>query len=158
VGRNFVTAADWNGDRVPDLFFVSGWGGDISVAFGPFNEKDRIVLSHKICLKPQGTVILVAVADWNGDGKPDLIVHQKRESGQLGIYWYQNVGSTHDPKLAEGQLLVNSHDELVRAFCVCDWTDDGRLDLVVTRDELLPGTAENQSGKWQGSVWLYSRE
>ena len=159
VGRNFLTAADWNGDGMPDLFYVSSWGGIIFVAFGPFNGKEQIVLSHEILLRSQGYVIQVAVGDWCGDGKPGLIVHQKRENGELGIYWYKNVGSTRDPELAEGQLLVKTpYDEHVRGFCVCDWTGDGRLDVVVTRDKLLPDTPEHKGGRWQGAVWLYPRE
>ena len=76
---SFVTAADWNGDGVPDLLIRGGNG--ILVALGPFKENEPIALSHEIDFAPKGFVLDFAVADWDRDGKPDLLVRQVFPNG-----------------------------------------------------------------------------
>jgi hypothetical protein len=152
---------------VPDLLCVGPYGEGISVALGPFKENEPITLSHKIDFKPKGSILDFAVADWDRDGKPDLLVRQliPGYGGKEGIYWYKNLGGARLPKLAEGKLLVdekslvgeNSSRAYVTGFCVCDWNGDGWPDLIVTRDELPPGSPDG-SGRWRASVWIYLRQ
>jgi hypothetical protein len=72
--ESFVTAVDWNGDGVPDLLCLAPKGEGILVALRPFKENEPIPLSHKIEFTPKGHVWDSAVADWDRDGKPDLLV------------------------------------------------------------------------------------
>lgn len=145
---SFVTAADWNGDGVPDLLWLAPaaqWQQGIQVAYGPFQENEPIGPAHEIDFTPKGYVLDFAVANWDRDGKPGLLVRQKLPNpyGKEGIYWYKNVGGAGRPKLAEGKLLMgeaalgvqNSSDAStkVEGFCVCDWNGDGWPDLIVTR-------------------------
>jgi hypothetical protein len=169
VGAGFVTAADWNGDGVPDLLVRQGLGGGILVALGPFKANDPIALSHEIDFTPKGFVLDFAVADWDRDGKPDLLVRQvfQDREGKTGIYWYRNLGGAGLPKLAEGKLLVgeesvvgeiSSHIIRVGGFCVCDWNGDGWPDLIVTRDKLVRPNGDGRPEEWRGTVWVYLRE
>jgi hypothetical protein len=160
MGGSFVTAADWNGDGVPDLLIRQGLGNGILVALGPFKENEPIALTHEIDFTPKGYVADFAVADWDRDGKPDLLVLQVflDGNGKNGIYWYKNLGGAGLPKLAEGKLLVEiSSDMQVQGFCVCDWNGDGWPDLIVTRDVYFPATPDGKQ-HWRGTVWLYLRE
>ena len=160
MGGSFVTAADWNGDGVPDLLMRAGLGNGILVALGPFKENEPIALSHAIDFAPKGFVLDFAVADWDRDGKPDLLVRQAflNGGGKYGIYWYKNLGGAGLPRLAEGKLLVEiSSDMHVQGFCVCDWNGDGWPDLIVTRDVYSPATPDGKQ-EWRGTVWLYLRE
>ena len=155
MGGSFVTAADWNGDGVPDLLMRGGNG--ILVALGPFKENEAIALSHEIDFTPRGFVRDFAVADWDRDGKPDLLVRQDMGNKQ-GIYWYKNLGGAGLPKLAEGKLLVEIPSDMhVQGFCVCDWNGDGWPDLIVTRDVYSPATPDGKQD-CRGTVWLYLRE
>ena len=156
----FVTAADWNGDGVPDLLMAAGLGSGILVALGPFKDNEPIALTHEIDFAPKGFVMDFAVADWDRDGKPDLLVRQEflNGNGKYGIYWYRNLGGAGLPKLAEGKLLVElPSGSVLGGFCVCDWNGDGWPDLIVTRDFLNPATPDGKQD-WRGTVWVYLRE
>ncbi|MEZ6057258.1 MAG: VCBS repeat-containing protein [Planctomycetaceae bacterium] len=67
------------------------------------------------------------IADWDGDGLPDLI------TGSFGgaVVWYRNQGQSKQPKFTEGQsfhdisIAYNSHPRIV------DFNQDGRLDLLL---------------------------
>jgi hypothetical protein len=154
-GLNVVTVADWNGDGVPDVLFAPSGNAGVYVAFGPFGDAKEIALSHEIVLKPRGTAFALAVADWDGDGKPDLLVGQTLEDKRRGIFWYRNLGGPEESKLAEGKLLVTdpSETDVIKGFCVCDWNSDGRLDLIVTREE-----RHKAPRPWRGAVWIYLRK
>jgi hypothetical protein len=159
-GLNVVTAADWNGDGTPDLLFAQGRNAGVFVAFGPFGDAKEIALSHEIRLNPRGTAFALAVADWDGDGKPDLLVVQTLEDKTRGIFWYRNLGGSEEPRLAEGKLLVAnpSETDVIKSFCVCDWNEDGRLDLIVTREARYQTPPGSGPWHWQGKVWVYMRE
>ena len=81
------------------------------------------------------------VADWDGDGLPDLIVG----CGDGSVMFYRNIGTAKEPKLDEGQVLIPpgsmeyDGDKIpktptrgVRAkVCVVDYNGDGLPDLLV---------------------------
>jgi FG-GAP-like repeat len=128
-------------------------------------ENEPIALSQEIDFTPkpagpgEGSVADFAVADWDQDGHPDLLVRQRLPDGKRGIYWYKNLGGPGLTKLAEAKLLVGDESLAdVRGFCVCDWNGDGWPDLIVTRDELVPGNTPDERGHWRGSVLVYLRE
>jgi hypothetical protein len=166
--RSFVTAADWDGDGVPDLLWRPGGNHGIGVALGPFTGKGPLELAHEVEFSPRPTTIDeavadFAVADWDRDGKPDLLVRLHLDGGKGGIYWYRNLGGPGLKNLARGELLL-SQDALegtspstrvVYGFCVGDWDGDGWPDLVGNRQDLTP---PEPSGKWRGSVWLHLRQ
>src|SRR5262249_3652692 len=82
-------------------------------------------------------------ADWDGDGRLDLIVGW----GDGSVVWYRNVGSRTEPKLAKGVPLLQrapwpNYDDnappsrdakpgVGAKVCVVDWNGDGYLDLLV---------------------------
>jgi hypothetical protein len=159
VGGSFVTAADWNGDGVPDVLVREGMGNGILVARGPFKENQPIALTHEIDFAPKAFVSDFAIADWDRDGKPDLLVRQVflDHGNKHGIYWYKNLGGAGLSKLAEGKLLLEFSSEHVTGFCVADWNGDSWPDLIVTRNDYPPATPDGNQA-CRGTVWLYLRE
>ena len=80
------------------------------------------------------------VADWNGDGKNDLLLGVRDGS----VLLYENVGERHAPKLAKGRQLVEPPQPgrqqpindvpnrgMGGSICVTDWDNDGKLDILI---------------------------
>jgi hypothetical protein len=73
----------------------------------------------------------VEVADWNGDGLPDILVGGERG----GIVWYPNRGTKEHPTFPYGKLMFTADGKpLDVGFSatplVIDWDGDGVQDLV----------------------------
>ena len=80
------------------------------------------------------------VADWDGDGKPDLVLGAYDGS----VVWFRNGGSRKEPKLGPARVLVppskNPGDDKSRRPgewgtrvrpAVVDWNGDGKPDLLI---------------------------
>jgi hypothetical protein len=80
-------------------------------------------------------------ADWDGDGRPDLVVGAEDGS----VVWFRNAGTAAQPRLEAPRPLVGKspvgwNDDSRRGpndwglrvkICVVDWDGDGRLDLLL---------------------------
>ncbi len=140
--------ADWNGDGKLDLLIGNYYGYVILMLNEGSREKPIFGAPEK--LQVEGKRIQVkkdagpCVADWDQDGKQDLLVGAQDGS----VQWYRNVGTNTKPQLAAPITLVQLPKGSIRAkVCVVDWNGDGRLDLLVG-DCSFP----------HGWVWLYLRK
>jgi hypothetical protein len=140
-----VFACDWNGDGALDLVMgnIDGHvqvalneGGSKTNAFG----KPQQVKFKSEAIKVNHGDSHPVVADWDNDGKPDLLVG----AGDGGVLWYRNVGSRKEPKFESARVLLDGITQPqgdgkpkggqrgYRAkICVTDWNGDGQLDLLV---------------------------
>jgi hypothetical protein len=158
-----VHAVDWDGDGDLDLL-VGDIGGNVYLI--P-NEGTAQAYSFgtEQQLKAGGKPLRVNgdagpfVADWDGDGKLDLLVG----AGDGSVSLFRNIGSPGDPELAAAEKLVAPGTTAfgadapaeprrgIRAkVCVTDWDGDGRLDLLVgdfatQKPQLPPATPEQQA-------------
>jgi hypothetical protein len=159
-----VYAADWDGDGDLDLI-VGDIGGNVYLVPNEGTAK-AYAFGKEQPLKAGGQSVKVQgdagpfVADWDGDGKPDLLVG----SGDGSVWFYRNTGTAKAPKLAAGKAILpatESHNgeagipkrptRGVRSkVCVADWNGDGRLDLLVgdfanQKPDLPEPTAEQKA-------------
>jgi hypothetical protein len=141
-----VFAFDWDGDGKLDLIIGTAGG---EVLFAPnvgtrtkpaFGEAKPLSAGGKPISIRYGDAAPV-VADWDGDGKPDLVVG----GGDGSVVWFRNEGTRREAKLAAAKVLVPpspspwSDDKArrpgewgVRARpAVVDWNGDGKLDLLI---------------------------
>jgi hypothetical protein len=73
----------------------------------------------------------VEVADWNGDGLPDILIGGERG----GIIWYPNAGTRTDPEFPYSKLMFTDDSKPLdvgfsASPLVVDWDGDGIQDLV----------------------------
>jgi hypothetical protein len=139
-----VHAFDWDGDGRLDLL-VGDIGGNVYFMRNESTDK-KLAFAKEQPLQAGGKALHVPgdagpfVCDWDGDGKPDLLVG----AGDGSVWFFRNIGTTKAPKLAAGvELLpataahfgVDAPKEPRRGIrakiCAVDWDGDGRLDLLV---------------------------
>jgi hypothetical protein len=138
-------AVDWDGNGTVDLLVGNDLG---EVYFIPNEGKGKEpAFGTPRRLEAAGQPITVSrdaapvAADWDGDGKLDLLVG----AGDGSVVWYRNMGTKHEPKLEAARTLIPKSplgwgdddkrgpgDWGMRAKpCVVDWNGDGRLDILL---------------------------
>ena len=135
-----VFAHDWDDDGDADLLLgcypnclVRNEGTRRKPVFG---DALPLILDEEPI--PSGLVVGPCVADWDGDGRADLLAGRKRD-----IVWYRNTGKEGQPEFQNPEILVPANDwsfgderqddqpGRYHAICVVDFNADGRLDLLL---------------------------
>jgi hypothetical protein len=142
--------ADWNADGLPDLLIGQNptmvWYRNVGTKSEPkFTEPEKIVPEEgRFPSRPSPYVI-----DWDGDGKKDLLVGSERPQ----VFFFRNVGTSEEPKLAKGvdlKLSGEGFNGSVRLrFDVTDWDGDGILDI------LAGNFHSTRRGGPGGNVWFF---
>lgn len=154
---------DWDRDGHTDLVIAYRGSWTFKVAPGPLaNKKDFKDFAWKSTELPPirgAQPIHFSFADWDGDGKVDLLVgvSRGRQPGRYRIYWFRNTSSTGPPHFAEAAPLLDvpSLWEL-HAFTVADGGRKGCPSLVVSVSKGWK-LAETGRGWWPeaSELWLY---
>jgi hypothetical protein len=121
----YVTVADLNGDKRPDLIVANRSGGTS-------NDKPSYVClndgngAFPVCtpLATQSATIIVA-ADLDGDGVIDLFVPH-RDGGRNMVFWNDGTGIFGAPP-----ALLGPAQSSIRAAAAADIDGDGAVDLIV---------------------------
>lgn len=153
---------DWDGDGLLDLIKAAGdwedYGWDMGFdetgdwTRGPLHgylwfhkntgTNEKPVYAEGIQLEADDSPIDVygnpcpCIADWDGDGDLDLICGEFRDE----FTYFENVGTTTNPRLAPGQPAMTRDGRLKIDLCMmnplpCDWNGDGQPDLVVGQED-----------------------
>jgi VCBS repeat protein len=128
IRQNSVRATDWDSDGKRDLL-----SGDTDGFIWLFRNRgetfatgDRLPVS----VTNRGGHVRLDVADWNNDGRRDLIV----ASGSGTVTVFLNGGTKRTPVLS-AQLTVPIQIGARASLLVCDWNNDGRKDLVLADEK-----------------------
>jgi hypothetical protein len=134
-----VHAFDWNGDGKLDLL-IGDIGGNVYLILNEGTKTNYVFGKETKLVSIQGGDAGPFVCDWDGDGKPDLLVG----SGDGSVMFYRNIGTRTEPKLDKPATLLppspvefgkDASAEPKRGIrskiWAADWNGDGRLDLLV---------------------------
>lgn len=128
--RSSPVAADWNGDGLMDLLLG---GVDGSLAY--YRQLDSGTLLRdpgpfRYVIAPGFALCKPNVADWNGDGKLDLLVGGA--SGKLSYFQQLDNGNLVEKKGLESPFSsFVAPGELEASPFGIDWDGDGDLDLLL---------------------------
>jgi len=118
-----IAAGDVDGNGQPDLVVASSGADDVIVLFNKGNSifSGRVSYSMVTGSSPYA----VALADVDGDGKPDMVV---ANSGAGNIAVLLNIGSG---RFAASTLYSTGAGSSPRAVALADVNNDGKIDIVV---------------------------
>ncbi len=132
VGRScYLTSADINGDGKPDLIFAAIGNSltGIITLLGNGDGTFGVPIISTIKVPPSNPEINLrpAVGDFNGDGKPDLVVADPLNGG---AYFLSGDGGGH---FAYGSTFSNSKYDTGRPTLAYagDFNGDGKLDILM---------------------------
>lgn len=141
-----VRGADFNGDGQLDLA-VAQFGYDQgSVSW--LERKGPREFQRHVLLDLSGA-INVAVADFNGDAKPDIValISQQWEE----IHLFENTGTGFTPRRIWGST---NEDYGSSGISVCDLNTDGRPDILFTNGDGFGPAVTPGPRPWHGVQWL----
>lgn len=149
------TAIDWTGDGHVDLI-VGDEDGRVALVEHTGATHDGLPVFHQPVYFQQqadtlkfGALATPYIADWNGDGRPDII--SGNTAGQIA--WFQNLSDGPDglPKWSAPELIVDSSTSApfrvmagpngsiqgpceakwgYTCFSLADWNGDGKQDVI----------------------------
>jgi len=147
---SWMTAVDWDDDGDLDIlvgtydgmiFLRRNEGTRVEPAYAPENEWVKV--GSKRLRVPEGEHASPVIADWDGDGRWDIITG----SSDGGVYCYRNIGKRSRPEFAPPLALVPRHvgigySELLDVdqeprpgirsqIAVVDFDRDGKLDVLL---------------------------
>jgi hypothetical protein len=128
----FVAVADFNGDGKPDLVVTNANDDNVSVLLNTTaaGASAPTFAAQETFFTGQGAAS-VAVADLNGDGKPDLIVADAI-SDLISVLLNTMAPGASIPSFSAQETFATGSEPF--SVAVADFNGDGKPDLVVTND------------------------
>jgi uncharacterized repeat protein (TIGR01451 family) len=146
-GWKVVGTADFNGDGQPDLVWQNETTGELTVWYMG-GEQGNTFLGWNYLSGPVAGWTVVAVADFNGDGHPDL-VWQNATTGQVTV-WYMG-GAQGNTFL--GWNYLSGTVPGWKVVGAADFNGDGTPDLIWQNDTARQVTVWYMGGA-QGETFL----
>lgn len=135
--RHQVLLADWNNDGHADLVVVQMSGTtsgatEVRVVSGA-SKFQPLLLHTAIPMGPTDARFVFSMADWNFDGRPDLVVIQKSgtASGRTEVRVLD--GASFLRRYLQETITPLGPTDACHAFSAADWNADGHPDMAVVQ-------------------------
>jgi hypothetical protein len=119
---------DWNNDGRKDLL-IGARSGEVSVFINKGTNQQPIFGGELILNNGSldvGYSSSPTMADWNGDGKKDLVVGN--QSGD--VFAFLNIGENYDPAFSLEGIATGIKVHRYATPFALDWNNDGKFDVV----------------------------
>jgi hypothetical protein len=134
-----IVAADFSGDGNPDIAFTDGTSSNVFVALGDGHGAFATATANALL----GAANDLTVADFNMDGKPDIMAAAPLAPGSVAAELVNTGGGTFAGVRSFGTEVPNG-----QAISGADYTGDGKPDLVMMASD---GTLISGIGNGDGS-------
>lgn len=129
---------DWNRDGITDNFIMSRW--HLELVNGQTGDTSQLTVGGSKWM--EDIFIRPFVCDWDGDNDPDLLIGQ--ESGHITF-----VENSSGILLKEKHIMQKNPN--VKSGCggvpsLCDWDNDGDIDIIVGTSAGFLELYENENG------------
>jgi hypothetical protein len=129
AGSYVLAVADFNGDGIPDLVVGNNYGGDSGTVTILLGNGDGAFTAAPATLTTIPPPISLVVADFNGDGIPDLaVLLQSPDSAASTVMVFLGNGDGTFTTVETSPMTGNGAD----AIAAADFNQDGIPDLAIT--------------------------
>ena len=126
----FIAVADIDGDGKPDVVVVNRSTNTFSILRNT-STLSQAAFANKVDFATDSTPSAVAIADLDGDGKPDIVI-TNMFTNKISVYRNTaKVGSISASSLAAKVSFVADSISLPTSVAIGDIDGDGKLDLAV---------------------------
>lgn len=151
-----VIALDLDGDKDLDLIVGNIHGKFYKIENISIGKELKFAKTVKFNISTGKQLIVpgskagICLADWNLDGKTDLIL-----GSGYGIYISKNIGSNAKPSFAKPQLIYKPEKSMGTRFkpTVTDWNSDGLPDLLFGNF-----SSNGNHRQYHGNIYLLTRK
>jgi gliding motility-associated-like protein len=129
-----IAVKDLNSDGKPDIVVLNSGSNDISILK---NNSAIGAVSFEVALRlpVNNYSVAAAIEDFNGDGKPDIVVTNYSENT---ITLFKNIGSNNQINFVKELTLATGTSPYNVA--ISDINLDGKPDIAVTNEYAYPGS------------------
>jgi len=151
---SYLVLGDFNGDGKPDIAASGGssGSGQVSILINNGNGTFKSPVNYSV----SGNVQALAVGDFNGDGKLDMVVPTGGTSASISVLPGNGDGTFGSPVVYTSSLL----SIYSTSIAVADFNGDGKLDVALTNSEGSTNAVAialgNGDGTFQNPPLLYS--
>lgn len=132
-------AGDRDGDAKPDLFALrrnTGSGQVLLRILSGVSDFQNELLNAPISLPDGDEYPALALADWQGDGRLDLVAMHRTSSGEADVLVLS--AKSNFAEIVERFATVLPATGKETAFVLADWDKDGKPDLIAIQTQSAP--------------------